>query len=83
MHPTRWNTIIEGRRSCLQEHSDSVHQFRAIWGLWVFHLVRGHLANARGLAENLLALAHREQSSDLLIEAHRDCGYDLFLPWPV
>ena len=27
-----------------QEHSDSVHQFLAIWGLWVFHLVRGHLA---------------------------------------
>ena len=41
-----------------QEHSGSVHQFRAIRGLWVFHLVRGQLANARGLAENLLALAH-------------------------
>ena len=57
-----------------QEHSGSLHQFRAMRGLWVFHLVRGHLANARGLAENLLALAHREQSSDLLVEAHRDLG---------
>ena len=61
-------------KDLLQEHSGSVHQFRAIWGLWVFHLVRGHLANARGLAENLLALAHREQSSDLLIEAHEALG---------
>ena len=55
-----------------------MHQFRAIWGLWVFHLVRGQLANARDLAENLLALANREQSSDLLIEAHRNLGTTYF-----
>ena len=61
-----------------QENSGSVHQFRAIWGLWVFHLVRGQLAKARGLAENLLALATREQSSDLLIEAHRNLGTTYF-----
>jgi len=61
-----------------QENSGSVHQFRAIWGLWIFHLVRGQLANARGLAENLLALANREQSSDLLIEAHRNLGTTYF-----
>ena len=65
-------------KDLLQEHSSSVHQFRAIRGLWVFHLVRGHLANARGLAENLLALAHREQSSDLLIEAHHALGVTCF-----
>jgi predicted ATPase len=57
-----------------QETSGSVHQFLAIRGLWVFHLVRGHLANARGLAENLLALAQREQSSDLLIHGHAALG---------
>ena len=61
-----------------QEHSGSVHQFRAIWGFWAFHHVRGQLANARELAENLLSLAHREQSSDLLIEAHRDLGSTYF-----
>jgi predicted ATPase len=65
-------------KDLIQEHSGSEYQFRAIWGLWVFHLVRGHLANARGLAENLLALAHREQSSDLLIEAHRNLGTTYF-----
>ncbi len=65
-------------KDLLQEHSGSVHQFRAIRGLWVFHLVRGHLANARSLAEDLLALAHREQSSDLLIEAHQALGSTYF-----
>jgi predicted ATPase len=57
-----------------QEHSGSGHQFLAIRGLWVFHLVRGHLANARGLGEDLLALAQREQSTDLLIQGHAALG---------
>jgi class 3 adenylate cyclase/predicted ATPase len=61
-----------------QEHSDAEHQFRAIWGLWVFHLVRGQLAKARDLAEHLLALATREHSSDLLVEAHRNLGTTYF-----
>src|SRR5437867_2676070 len=65
-------------KELLQEHSDSVHQFRASWGLWVFHMFRGQLANARGLAEDQLALAHREQSSDLLVEAHRFVGTTYF-----
>jgi predicted ATPase/class 3 adenylate cyclase len=65
-------------KDLLQEDSGSVHQFRAIWGLWVFHQVRGQLANARGLAENLLSLANREQRADLLIEAHRILGSTYF-----
>jgi len=65
-------------RDLLPEQSGSVDQFIAIRGLWVFHLVRGHLANARGLAEDLLALAHREQSPDLLIEAHLALGVTCF-----
>ena len=65
-------------KDLLQEHSGSVLQFRAIRGLWVVQLVRGQLTNARCLADNLLALAHREQSSDLLVEAHRDLGNTYF-----
>jgi class 3 adenylate cyclase/predicted ATPase len=65
-------------KDLLQESSGSVHQFLAIRGLWVFHLVRGHLANAHSLAEDLLALAHREQSSDLMIEAHQALGSTYF-----
>ena len=55
-----------------------MHQFRASWGLWVFHLVKGHLDDARGLAEALLALATREPSSDLLVGAHRSLGNTYF-----
>jgi len=61
-----------------EEQSDSVHQFLAIRGLWVFHLVRGHLANACDLAETLLALANREQISDLLIDGHHLLGSTYF-----
>ena len=61
-----------------QEHSDSVHHFLAIWGLWVFHLVRGQLAMARDLAENLLSLATREQNPDLLIRARESLGTTYF-----
>ena len=61
-----------------QEHSDSVHHFLAIWGLWVFHLVRGQLAMARDLAENLLTLATREQNPDLLIRARESLGTTYF-----
>jgi len=65
-------------KELIQENSDSLHQFQAIWGLWVFHLVRGQLVNALGLAEDLLALAHREESSDQLVEAHRNLGTTYF-----
>lgn len=56
------------------EHSGSMHRFLATRGLWVFHLVRGHLADAHDLAETLLSLATREQSADLLLEAHHVLG---------
>ncbi|MDO9015245.1 MAG: adenylate/guanylate cyclase domain-containing protein [Polynucleobacter sp.] len=62
----------------LQETSDSVHQFLAIKGLWVFHLVRGQIAKACSLAENLLSLATQEQISDLLIDAHHLSGSTYF-----
>ena len=61
-----------------QDHSDSEHHILAIWGLWVFHLVGGHADTARGLAENLLALAGREQNPDLLIRAHESVGSSYF-----
>lgn len=61
-------------KDLLPEQSGSVDQFRVIRGLWVVYMIRGQLVNARRLAEDLLALAHREQSSDLLIEAHATLG---------
>lgn len=61
-----------------QENSDSEHHLLAIWGLWVFQFVGGHADTARGLAENLLALANREQNSDLRIRAHMSVGSSYF-----
>jgi class 3 adenylate cyclase/predicted ATPase len=61
-----------------QAHSDSEHHLLSIWGLWVFHLVGGHADTARGLAENLLALAGRAQNPDLLIRAHESVGSSYF-----
>ena len=61
-----------------QDIGNPVQKFRAIWGLWVFYLVRGPLAYALALAEDLLALANREQSSDLRVEAHRNVGTTCF-----
>ncbi|TKB69306.1 MAG: adenylate/guanylate cyclase domain-containing protein [Nitrospira sp.] len=65
-------------KDLLQETSGSVHQFLAIKGLWVFHLVRGQIARACSLAENLLSLATQEQISDLLIDAHHLSGSTYF-----
>ncbi len=65
-------------KDLLQKNSNPVHQFSAIRGLWIFHLVRGRLANAHSLAEELLALAHREQNPELLIEAHHALGATCF-----
>jgi len=61
-------------KELLQESSGSAHEFQAIYGLWVFHLVRGQLSDALSLAEHLLPLANREQNSDLLMEAHHLLG---------
>ena len=61
-------------RELSQEKSGSEHHFLAVWGLWVFHLVRGPLAKACTLAEQLLSLAEREQNPDLLIRAHESAG---------
>ena len=65
-------------KDLLQETSGSVHQFLAIKGLWVFHLVRGQIAEACSLAENLRSLATQEQISDLLIDAHHLSGSTYF-----
>ncbi|WP_217490686.1 AAA family ATPase [Candidatus Nitrospira nitrificans] len=61
-------------RELSQESSGSEHRFLAVWGLWVFHLVRGPLATACDLAEHLLSLAKLEQNPDMLIRAHESVG---------
>ncbi len=69
---------IEGNylraRELSHDKSGSEHYFLSMWGLWGFHLVRGPLATADNLAEQLLALAKREHNPDLLIRAHESVG---------
>ncbi|MDI3465168.1 MAG: Proteins incorrectly called adenylate cyclase [Nitrospira sp.] len=61
-------------RTLSQENPGSERYVLSIWGLWVFHLVRGPLATACDLAEQLLSLAKRAQNPDLLIRAHESVG---------
>lgn len=61
-------------RSLSQAHRGSEEYFLSLWGLWVFHLVRGPLAKACALAEDLLSWATHQQNPDLLIRAHESVG---------
>ncbi len=61
-------------RSLSQANRDSEEYFLSLWGLWVFHLVRGPLAKACVLAEDLLSWATHQQDPDLLIRAHESVG---------
>jgi class 3 adenylate cyclase/tetratricopeptide (TPR) repeat protein len=61
-------------RELSKEDSLSDQHFLSVWGLWVFHLVRGPLARASDLAEALLSLARRRQIPDLLVRAHESVG---------
>ncbi len=55
-----------------------VQHFFATWGLWIFHLVRGQLATAGVLAEELLSLAHLHPHQDLQVRAHSSMGWTSF-----
>ena len=52
--------------------------FSALWGISIFHVVRGDLHSARAVAERLLAAAARSASDDLRVEAHLAYGAALF-----
>ncbi len=61
-----------------EEDSSSERHFLSIWGLWVFHLVRGTLTEACTLSESLLSWAAHQQNQDLLIRAHVSVGSTYF-----
>lgn len=65
-------------RELSHNKSGSEQYFLSVWGLWVFHLVRGPLATACDLAEHLLSLAEQQQNSDMLIRAHESVGSTYF-----
>jgi len=51
------------------------HVFPAVWGLWSFHLVRGELRTAQGLAKQLRRLALGSKDQRLLCEAYAALGH--------
>lgn len=57
-----------------QSSNNPEHYFLALWGLWIFHLVRGSLITAGDLADRLLRWAHHHQNQEFLVRAHTAMG---------
>jgi predicted ATPase/class 3 adenylate cyclase len=66
-------TYTRARELC-QQLGEAPQLFTTLWGLWMFHMVRGELQATRELGEQLLGLARDEQDPALLLEAHRALG---------
>jgi len=64
-------------RELCQQLGETPQLFPALFGLWLFYILRDDLQTAWDLAEQLLRLAHDAQSADLLTEAHRAQGVTL------
>jgi class 3 adenylate cyclase/predicted ATPase len=65
-------------RALCQELGDAPQLFPVLVGLRRFYSVRGELATARSVAEQLLGLAQRAGEPALLVEAHHSHGNVLF-----
>ncbi len=52
--------------------------FPALWGIAVFHIVRGDLRSAHAGGERLLRVATQSRDEELLLEAHLALGVALF-----
>ena len=60
-----------------QQVGETPHLFPVLFGLWLFHLVRGELQTARHEAEEFLRLVNRQQAPALFLEAHGILGITL------
>jgi class 3 adenylate cyclase/predicted ATPase len=65
------------RALCLQL-GEAAQPFPVLRGLWAFAIVRGRLAEARELADELLEIARRSADNGLLLEAYYQLGGTLF-----
>ncbi len=52
--------------------------FPALWGQWVYNLVRANLQTARALAEQILRLGESKNDDAMLVEGHWTLGNALF-----
>jgi len=70
---------VYARAGVLCEHIPREPQVApAIWGLWVFHLVRCNLPESLTLARNLLAIGEASGDDRILIEGLWTTGDSLF-----
>ncbi len=65
-------------RKLCQKYRGSPQLFPALWGSWVFSLVRGELDSSRSIAEEMLALGEQTDGSAMLVEAHWTLGNSLY-----
>ena len=57
-------------RELCERIGKKAHVFPALWGLWVFHVVRLNLQTARELGDELLSLAEATEDKGLELQAH-------------
>jgi TOMM system kinase/cyclase fusion protein len=74
--PEVGHTYSRARELCRQV-GETPQLFRALWGLWYFHVVRAELQTARKLSEELLTLAQHLQDPVYLQEVHFTLGSTL------
>jgi predicted ATPase len=65
-------------RALCRQVGETPQLFPVLWGLWLFYEVRGSIQTARELAEQLMAMAQRQQDPALLLHAHRAMGQTVF-----
>ena len=61
-------------RDLAGEIGEDTQAFRALFGLWQFHLLRAEVRTARALSEQCAALARRRDDRELLLGACRALG---------
>ncbi len=65
-------------RELCQQLGETPQVFPALWGLWVFYILRAEYKTARELGQQLLHLAQNVQDPALFVQAHYALGETLF-----
>lgn len=65
-------------RELYPQAPDAAPLFTILWGLWLFSKVRSDLPQAQVMADELYALARRENDPDLELQAHQALGMTAF-----
>ena len=67
--PAAIETYLRARALC-EQVGDTTQLFTTLWGTWLFRWARGEITVARGLVDELLALAQRERKTVFRLQAH-------------